>query len=615
LTEDGALICGECASALFADPKFFLNPVLVGQSVFQRIRSEGSAATLLGPTAESSVVRLPSVDIQTRIADTSVEGMMDDEVLPFYETCNTVLAHLGVPLKFDNTPLMLSEDAASTISTVTSKVDAVDEALPGRGMTDLYLRIGVVYWHSSQGILLRTASRRWANETREHLVSKAREYFSKVLADDDLFSIAEYNLGMLSMFSEDWEGAREHLGKALERFPGDSDIVEALARANLELGNQIDAMAMIDEGLSSGERPELWVLKGRVLWQMGMANEAIECYNQALSVDGKCLEAHDCLITLLKDQGRVEEASVAERQKAMSRMPDLDQRVTDLVNELRKASAEPAPRRVRRPAPPIHEKEEVKAEPYPVELAREAMRSGNFDSAIQMAEHILAEDPASRGAQLILIESLAMTDDISRATDHVRSFYEANKDDPSAWYWRGVLAEKEGKWGAAVQYFSKAVTMDPAFLDAWLAMGETLLENKKMSGADESFSRALQINSSSSRAWLGKAKAMRDLGRWGAAIQCLDKYNMLEPRDKDSWLLKADILFEKEKHRRAVEAYDKFLELDQDDSYALGRKGIALNALGMVDDAKRCLEEAVRLDKGNREAVKWLRSLSEEGES
>jgi tetratricopeptide (TPR) repeat protein len=150
-------------------------------------------------------------------------------------------------------------------------------------------------------------------------------------------------------------------------------------------------------------------------------------------------------------------------------------------------------------------------------------------------------------------------------------------------------------------------------VDAWIVMGETLLKNKKLNGADESFSRAIQIDGDSPQAWLGKAHTMRDLGRLGAAIQCLDRYNQLAPGESAAWRMKADILFEKEKYRRAIDAYDKFLKLSQDDSYALSRKGIALNALGMTDEARTCLEESVRLDPNNKEAVKWLRAISSSG--
>jgi tetratricopeptide (TPR) repeat protein len=104
------------------------------------------------------------------------------------------------------------------------------------------------------------------------------------------------------------------------------------------------------------------------------------------------------------------------------------------------------------------------------------------------------------------------------------------------------------------------------------------------------------------------------MGRWGAAIQCLDKYNALEPTDMTSWLLKGDTLLDKEKYARAIEAYDKYIELGQADSYVLGKKGMALSAIGRTEEAKECLEESVRLDPNNKDAAKWLKAVSEEGE-
>lgn len=611
MCEEGPLLCDACADASFEDPRFFLNPSLIGRSVFQRMRSEGSATMLLGPTSCSDTMCIPSVDLQKMVSETGVNGMTPEELKGFYEQCNTILAHLGVPLKFDLPFILITEDAAQTITTIIRKVEQAEQLYPNEGMSDLYLRMGLVYWYAFHGILMRTASKDWANAKKKLLRSRARDYMARVTQTDDLSSIATYNMGMLAVDAGDWADAEMHLSNALKHFPNDRKIIESLAKSQLELGNPMDAMARIDDALALEETQRLWVLKGRVLRDLNKPQEALDCFSRSLSLDSRFIEAYDHIIVVLHELGRTEDASVAERQRAMARTPDLDQKVTDLISELKKASAETTVG-----APPRHfihiaeePKVEVQVESYPAELAREALRSGNYDSAIQMAEHILREEPGSVDAQLTLIESLVKTNDLARADHVAHTFYENNRSDPRSWYWRGVLAENEGKWGASVQYFSKAVSLDPRQIDAWVLMGDALLKNGKVSGADESYSRALQINGNYPRAWLGKAKAMRELGRWGAAIQCLDKYNMLEPRDKDSWLLKADILFEKEKHRRAVEAYDRFLELDQDDSHALGRKGIALNAIGMQDEARKCLEEAVRLDSTNRDAAKWLKTL------
>lgn len=616
MTEDGALLCGPCADASIEDPRFFLSPVLIGQSVLGRLRSEGSAAVALGPVPDSEFTVMASPDIERAVRDSVIPAVREEEVGPFYEMCNNLLAHLGVSLKFERPVMLLNDDSAATILTIVQKVNALESKYPGRCVSDLCLRMGAVFWCAYHGILLRTAPETWASKKRQEFYGVSRMYLMSVPDDDDLRSIADYNLGILCSDAHDWPAAQEHLSKALTRFPGDLGLLEKLAVAHLELGNQMEAMSLIDEALAASDVPRLWVLKGRLLEGMGMREESLECYNRALTLDPKFISAYDRIISVLKELGRNEDASLAQRQRAMAKTPDLDRKVTDLINELKKATAEVVSPQVRRappPPPPPPEEEPPERISYPIELAREALESGNLDSAIQMAEEILAEDKDARDAQLILIESLVATGDLSKASSVVHSYYERNREDSRAWYWRGVIASKNGKWGAAVQYYSKAVTLDPSYVDVWLAMGELLLENDKVSGADESFSRVLQISGNNPRAWLGKAKAMHRLGRWGAAIQCMDKYNMLSPEDVDAWLFKADLLFEKEKHRRAIEAYDKYLELAQDDSYVLGRKGIALNSIGMREEAKACLEEAVRLDPDNRDAVKWLKVVSEEG--
>ncbi len=256
---------------------------------------------------------------------------------------------------------------------------------------------------------------------------------------------------------------------------------------------------------------------------------------------------------------------------------------------------------------------QAKAAPEPVasgiDLAKESLKKKEFDSAIQISTEVLRVQPSDQDAQLVIIESLVGKGQLAEAEAKVHSYYEKNNEDAAGWYWRGVIAGKEDKWGAAVQYLSKAVTLDPKLVDAWVVMGEILLAHGKQNGADESFSKALELDDVNARAWFGKGKIMKSMGRWGAAIQCLDRYNSLAPDQMEAWLLKADLLLEKEKYKRAIEAYDKYLSFATGDSYALGRKGVALNAIGQEEEAKQCFEESVRIDPTNKDAAKWLKSL------
>ena len=612
--EDEALICDKCADECFQDSRFFINPVLVGQSVFSRLRSNGSAAFVLGPVAGSDIVQVPSADLLKAIRDINVQAIQHPELKDFYQRADAILSHLGVPLKLDSPQMLLTGDAVDAITAIVQKLNASEKMFPNEGMSDLYIRTGVVYWSAAHSILVRTASKKWRDSKRAYLVSRAKEFFYKVTPGDDLFSIAARNLGLLCLDAEEWTEAEEHLSDALRHFPNDSRIGEGLAMAHLMLGNQMEALSRVDEVISMGERPELWVLKGRIMRDLDRPKEAVECFSRAISLDSRHIPAHDILIRTLRDMGKLEEAGLAESQRSLARRPDLERKLAELMSEFKKVADEENPNA---PIPHIvHGKEPVKekVEPQkaagPVDEARKVLDTGNYDSAIQAVSHVLQETPESREANLVLIEALIGRGDYRSAEPRVHSFYEKHREDPVAWYWRGDLAGKEGKWGAAIQYLSKAVSLDPNFVNAWILMGEVLLSHGKVDGADESFSKAIELEPNNARAWSGKAQCMRQLNRWGAAIQSLDRYTQLVPDDVEAWRTKADILFEKEKYARAIEVYDKYMGMAGDDSHSLGRKGISLNALGRTDEAVKSLEESVRLDPSNKEAAHWLKTLS-----
>ncbi|HEX9908151.1 MAG TPA: tetratricopeptide repeat protein [Thermoplasmata archaeon] len=619
-SEEGALICDACSEASFQEPKFFLNPILVGTSIYSRLRDKGSAALLLGPVSRSDVLHVPSADLDKAIGDLNPQLVQHDDLLPLYKRCNAILAHLGGPLKVDSPRMLLTEDAVRSVIAIVQKVNAIEKMFPLEGMSDLYIRLGIVYWNSTHGILFRTSSRKWRDAKREYLFDRAREYFSKVHPDDELYPIAERNLGMLNLEAQEWREAEEHLSNAFAHFAGDAAIGQAIARAHLGLGNHEEALSHIDETISIGETAELWVLKGKILKEMGMSNEALECFNRALVPDPRYLPAHDAIVETLRQLGRYEQAAFAESQRSLSKRPELEAKIAALVSEFKKAAfgepseAAPAPSGPL-PAPAIAVKAEaVSAAPGSLEAARAALARKEYDVALQGAEEVIRHSPGMRDAYLIEIEALMGRSSMKEAAPKIQSFYEKNRNDPVAWYWRGELAAKEGKWGASIQYFSKAVSIDPKMADSWVSMGDVLLMHGKPSGADESYSRALQLDDDNARAWFGKAKTMRQMNRWGAAIQCLDKYTSLVPSDESALLMKADLLFEKEKWERAIEAYDAYIALSEEDSYALGRKGIALHALGRTEEAKPCLEQSVRLDSNNKEAAKWLRVVSPRGE-
>ncbi|HJX04979.1 MAG TPA: tetratricopeptide repeat protein, partial [Thermoplasmata archaeon] len=290
------------------EPRFFLNPVLVGGSIYSKLRSGGSAALLLGPTSRSDVQLMPSADLERSLTELNPQLVQRDQLRSLYKRCDSILAHLVVPLKVDTPKMLLAEDAVAKIMTIVQKVNALETMFPQEGLSDLYIRMGIVYWNSIQSVLFKTSSSAWRDSKRAYLISKAKEYFSKVNQSDDLYSIAARNRGMLCLEAQEWTEAEEYLSQAMGHFENDVKIGEAIARAHLGLGNTVEALSRVDETINLGEKPELWVLKGRILESMERYDDAIECFNRALVLNPKYMPAYDVMIDVLKRTGKTEQA-------------------------------------------------------------------------------------------------------------------------------------------------------------------------------------------------------------------------------------------------------------------------------------------------------------------
>lgn len=194
-SEGDALLCDSCADSSFRESRFFLNPVLIGPSVYSRLREYGSAAVLLGPNAGSDIVPMASADLLKAVKDMNIQVMRHEDLEGLLGRCNAILAHLGVPLKLDSPQMLLTEDAVGTITTIIQKINLAETMYPKEAMSDLCIRVGIVYWSASRSILMRTTSKKWRDEKRTYLVSKAKEFLSKVDRGDDLHSIAARTVG------------------------------------------------------------------------------------------------------------------------------------------------------------------------------------------------------------------------------------------------------------------------------------------------------------------------------------------------------------------------------------------------------------------------------------
>ncbi len=120
-----------------------------------------------------------------------------------------------------------------------------------------------------------------------------------------------------------------------------------------------------------------------------------------------------------------------------------------------------------------------------------------------------------------------------------------------AWYGKGDVFEAQGKYGAAVNAYDKALEIDPQNEYFWFSRGFDLYR----------------------------------LGRYNAAVQSYDRVIELDPSDLATWYNRGEALRMQGRYLDAIQSYDSAIEIDPKNANAWNSKGLALKALGRTGDA------------------------------
>jgi tetratricopeptide (TPR) repeat protein len=160
-----------------------------------------------------------------------------------------------------------------------------------------------------------------------------------------------------------------------------------------------------------------------------------------------------------------------------------------------------------------------------------------------------------------------------------------------------LALEMMGKkdYTAAIDHFTKAVTILPTFEKAYLNRGFAKYESKNNAGAIEDFNLANTLKPSAD-AYFGKAEGFYSLNKKDSSTQNLDKAIALDNKYAKAFYLRGQIKFEAQQYKEAVEDYDKAIASKPDYAYAFNDRGSAKKQLGDEAGAVADYEKAVEHD-------------------
>ena len=134
----------------------------------------------------------------------------------------------------------------------------------------------------------------------------------------------------------------------------------------------------------------------------------------------------------------------------------------------------------------------------------------------------------------------------------------------------------------------------------WLSVGNLLKQQGNYTGAIAAYTKALEIDPNYVNAWDGKGWALNELGNYTQAISYFNKALGIDPNYKWSLSNKGWALNELGNYTQAIFYLNKVLEMDSKHVDALIFKGQSLYGLGNHTGAKYYFDSAFELDPSNK---------------
>jgi Tfp pilus assembly protein PilF len=194
--------------------------------------------------------------------------------------------------------------------------------------------------------------------------------------------------------------------------------------------------------------------------------------------------------------------------------------------------------------------------------------------------------------------------DENRAIEWFDRALALNPKDFHAMLNKGVALSKMGEPDRAIEWFDKALALNPKDFHAMRQKGVSLTEKGDHDRAMEWFDKALELNPKDFHAMRERGSLHFKRGEEDRAIEWYNKALAVNPRDNDAMRSKGVALSKKGDHDRAIEWFDKALAVNPKDSNAMRQKGVSLSEKGDHDRAIEWFDKALAHNPKDYDAMR-----------
>ena len=348
----------------------------------------------------------------------------------------------------------------------------------------------------------------------------------------------------------------------------------------------------------------LWNMLGVSAAQIGKLDQAVQAFEQIISLNPNHANAHFNMGNALKDQGKLEKA-IDAYSNALSLKPDYEAALNNVVVAL-KIKGKTGEKRLKKILKTYNKAQLIKNENANSYFSRAVnlQTRGKLEEAIEAYNKALDIKPDYAEAHYNMGIALQDQGKLEGAIKAYNKALAIKPDYAEGYYNMGIAFQDHGKLEEAIEVYNKALAIKPDYADAYNNMGNVLKDHGKLEEAIEAYNKALDIKPDYADAYNNMGHALIEQGKLEEAIEAYNKALDIKPDYADAYCNMGNALKDQSKLEEAIDAYNKALAIKPNYAEAYSNMGNALKDQGKPVEAIEAYNKALDIKPDYADALR-----------
>jgi tetratricopeptide (TPR) repeat protein len=193
--------------------------------------------------------------------------------------------------------------------------------------------------------------------------------------------------------------------------------------------------------------------------------------------------------------------------------------------------------------------------------------------------------------------TLRRDDKLNEAKRDFERVHQLVPNDPEPVANLAIIARRQGRNEDAITGLTRALAMGSTMTRLYFARADARRDVGDLKGEALDRATGLNLTPTDVSSWVARAMARSERREYDKALDDIAAALKLDPNSYSALLLKTSVLAEKlKKTEEAIVVFDQIVKLNPKLAPSLAGRAVLLARLGRMEEAKRDIEEALRLE-------------------